>query len=65
MGSLQQPSVLKGKKVITENDAIVPKIFQNIQAQFSQQIAIIYEGKNEFNYNINSIHFFFLLFFFK
>ncbi|KAH0555055.1 hypothetical protein KQX54_014982 [Cotesia glomerata] len=47
MGSLQQPSVLKGKKVITENDAIVPKIFQNIQAQFSKQIAIIYEDENE------------------
>ncbi|XP_057319539.1 beta-alanyl-bioamine nonribosomal peptide synthetase ebony [Microplitis mediator] len=47
MGSLQQQSTLKGKKVNSENEAIIPKIFQNIQAQFSKQIAIIYEDKSE------------------
>lgn len=50
MGSLQQQSTLKGKKVNSENEAIIPKIFQKIQAQFSKQTAIIYEGKNFLTY---------------
>lgn len=49
MGSLQQQSVLKGKNVNNDSEAIIHKIFQSVQAECSKQLAILYEGKLQQN----------------
>lgn len=48
MGSLQQQSLLKGKNIgRREANDLVHQIFMNIQTNYSNEIAIIYDGKSQ------------------
>lgn len=54
MGSLQQQSLLKGKNIDRrEANALVHQIFMNIQANYSNEIAIIYDDDNGMEHQVS------------
>ncbi|XP_034952288.1 dimodular nonribosomal peptide synthase isoform X2 [Chelonus insularis] len=53
MGSLQQQSILKGKKIARETDATLHKIFSKSQTQYSKIPAIIFKNDNDKEFSIS------------